>query len=175
MTNATPLDPMPDVELRGNVLDLGRPELAALMNRYCPEQPRVQPSLLRRPSALIVTRREGEECPIREALEKEAWLVKTCTGPGKGDCPIMRGERCPLRESVDAAIVFVDAKRLAGGLGMLPRLICAADSASPRVVAIEGSLEPTRYGNGAACVGAVRGPDAVLEAISALLAGRRSD
>ena len=173
MTNATPLDPMPDAELMGHVLDLGQAELAVLMNRY--SHPRPQPFLLGPPNALIVTRQEGEEIPIREALENEAWLVKSCTGPGKGECPIMRGERCPLRESVDAAIVFVDPKRLMGELGTLPRLRCAADSASPGVVAIEGSLEPTRYGEGTACVGALRGPDAVLDAISALLASRCSD
>lgn len=170
MTNSTLVDPMPDLELMGNTLDLGRPELAVLMNRYCPGSPRAQASVLGPPAALVVSNHPSDATPVREALENDGWFVKSCAGPGKGDCPVMRGERCPLRESVDAAVVFVDPNGLAGGLGSIPRLRCAADSASPGVVAVEGSLEPTRYAKGTACVGALRGPDAVIEAISALLA-----
>jgi hypothetical protein len=166
------LDPMPDMEVLGHPLDLGRPELKELMNRYSCVTPRAQTALLGPPSALIVTNHPGDDAPVREALENEGWFVRSCLGPGKGDCPVMRGERCPLRESVDAAVVFVDPNRLAGGLGTIPRLRCAADSASPGVVAVEGGLEPTRYGRGTACVGALRGPTAVLDAISALLGSR---
>jgi hypothetical protein len=169
MTNATLLDPLPDLELMGNVLDLGRPELAVLMHRYCSKPPRVQTSLLGPPSALIVTRRPGEETPLREALENDAWFVKTCTGPGKGDCPVMRGEHCPLRESVDAAVVFVDPKERSGRLGAIPRLRCAADSSSPGIVALEGSLDPPRFSGGTATVGSLRGPTAVLSTIATLL------
>ena len=165
----TLLDPMPDLELMGNTLDLGRPELAVLMNRYCPESPRAQASVLSPPSALIVTRRLGDEAPIREALENEAWFVTTCAGPGKGDCPVMRGERCPLRESVDAAVVFVDPKDLAGNLGALPRLRCAADSSSPGVAVMEGRLDPPTYAAGVAAVGLLRGPRGILAALKGVL------
>jgi hypothetical protein len=168
------LDPLPDVELIGQPLDLGRPELRELMNRYSCATPPANTTLLGPPAALVVSNHPGDAQPVREALENNGWFVKSCAGPGKGDCPVMRGERCPLRESVDVAIVFVDQNRAVGGLGNIPRLRCAADSASPGVVAIEGSLEPARYGRGTACVGALRGPAAVLEAISALLVSRRS-
>lgn len=168
------LDAMPDLELTGHRLDLGRPELSELMNRYTGSTPRAQTTLLGPPVALVVSHRPGDEPPVREALEREGWFVKSCSGPGKGDCPVMRGERCPLRESVDVAVVFVDRSRVASRLGKTPRLRCAADSASPGVVAVEGSLEPTRFGRGTACVGALRGPGAVLSAISALLANAAS-
>ncbi len=163
------LDPMPDMELRGHMLDLGCPEMAALMRRYISGPPRTQTSLLRPPTGLIVTRRAGDEAPLRKALENDGWFVKTCSGPGKGDCPVMRGERCRLRESVDAAVVYVDPKQLAGVLGSIPRLRCAADSASPGVVALEGRLDPPRYAKGMATVGALRGPASLLTTISALL------
>lgn len=120
--------------------------------------------------ALIVTRVAGDEAALREAFEDDGWFVKSCAGPGKGDCPIMRGERCLLRELVDAAVVYVDGKQLAGGLGSIPRLRCAADSASPGVVALEGRLDPPRYERGTAAVGTLRGPESILTAISALLA-----
>ena len=172
MTTTTLLDPMPDVELMGNMLDLGRPELAVLMDRYSSHQPRMQTPLLSPPTALIVTRRPGEEAPLREALENDAWFVKTCAGPGKGDCPIMRGERCSLRESADAAVVFVDPGDSMGRISSLPRLRCTADSCSPGVVAVEGSLDSPRYSGSIATVGSLRGPQAILKAIAALLGAR---
>lgn len=170
MTVTKVLDQMPSVEVQGHTLDLGRPELKELVNRYLGSQPRNQTTILRPSSALVVPRHSGDELPIREALENEGWFVKSCSGPGNGDCPVMRGQRCRLRESVDAAVVFVDPGGAGGSPGAIPRLRCAADSASPGIVAVEGSLEPTRFGHGTACVGALRGPDAVLGAISALLA-----
>lgn len=169
MSDQDRLERPSNIELTGHVLDLGRPELAALMDRYVSHDNRSTPGLLDPPTALIVTRRPGEEAPLREALENDAWFVKTCVGPAEGDCPVMRGERCSLRESVDAAVVFVDPKQLHGGSGSIPRLRCAADSASPGVVALEQSFGPVRYGRGIATVGALRGPKAVLEAVSALL------
>ena len=175
MTNTSLLDPMPDPELLGHPLELGRPELKELMNRYSCLTPRFQTTLLGPPAALIVSNRPGDDVAVREALQTDGWFVKSCSGPGNGDCPVLRGERCPLRESVDAAVVFVDPERLAGGLGAIPRLRCAADSASPGVIALEGSLEPTRYGRGTASVGALRGPDAVLSAISTLLTAGEVD
>ena len=174
MTNSTVLDPMPDLELMGNVLDLGRPELAGLMNRYCSQPPQTQTSLLGPPSALIVTRRPDEEAPLQEALEKDAWFVKTCAGPGKGDCPVMRGERCSLRESVDAAVVFVDSRESQRNLGTLPRLRCAADSSSPGIVVMKGRLDSPTYAPGVTAVGSLRGLSSILEAIRGALrrAGR---
>lgn len=169
MTNATQLDPRPDIELMGNTLDLGRPELAVLMNRYSSHRLRTQTPLLNPPTALIVTHRPGVEEPLREALENDAWFVKTCAGPGKGDCPLLRGQCCPLRESVDAAVVFVDPNGLTNGMGTLPRLRCAADSASPSLVVLEDSLDPPHYLGRSATVGSLRGPQAILNAIAALL------
>lgn len=173
MTNAGGLlEPMPDMELMGHRLHLGRPELAVLMKRYVPDPAQ---TLLNPRTALVVTRFPGEEAPLRETFEHDGWSVKSCAGPGKGDCPIMRGENCALRESADAAVVFIESDPLSGGLGNIPRLRCAADSASAGVVAVEGSFEPTRYGRGLACVGALRGPDVILSAVSALLASNESD
>lgn len=169
MSNQVLLERAPNIELRGHVLDLGRPELSALMNRYVSHDNRTTPGLLDPPTTLIVTRRHGEEAPLREALENDTWFVQTCAGPAEGNCPIMRGERCPLRESVDAAVVFVAPVSLHGGSGSIPRLRCAADSASPGVVALEQSFAPITYGRGIATVGALRGPKAILEAVSALL------
>ena len=169
MSDQALLERVPNIELRGHVLDLGRPELAALMDRYVSHENVSTPGLLDPPTALLVTRQAGEEVLLREALENEEWSVKTCSGPGKGDCPVMRGERCTLRESVDAAVVFIQSKPLNGGSGSIPRLRCAADSASPGVVAVEQSFEPINYGKGIAAVGALREPMAVIEAITTLL------
>lgn len=156
-------------------MDLQRPNVGGPTERPWAFAPVSKTTSLGPPVALVVSEHLSDAAPVEEALRDEGWLVTTCAGPGGGDCPLMRGERCFLRESVDAAVVFVDMKGLPGGLGTMPRLRCAADSASPGVVAVESSVEPTRYGGGTACVGALRGPDAVLEAISALLASRHSE
>jgi hypothetical protein len=166
---------MPDMELGRNELDLGRPELATLRHRYSKQPPRPQTSLFSPPTALIVTRRAGEEAPLRDSLEREGWFVKRCDGPSSGGCPVMQGESCELRKSVDAAVVFMDPSELTSGTGAIPRLRCAADSASPGVVALEGSLDGPAYLGQSATVGSLRGPGAVLGAIRALLASRRSD
>lgn len=159
-----------EVELMGNVLDLGRPELAPIMSRYMPKAPSPQNPVFRPPTALVVARSEGDERPVVKALEKDGWCIKICAGPGRTVCPLMSGERCTLRESVDAAVVFMDPGELDRYIGTLPRIRCAADPSSPAVVALEGRLEPAKFEGSTAIIGAVRGPEGVLSAISALLA-----
>jgi hypothetical protein len=169
------LDPMPSTESMGYILDLSRPELTPLMDRYAPASPTQTTSILSPPTALIVERRKGEEGPLRQALEDDGWFVKTCSGPGNQDCPIMRGQNCPLRESVDAAIVFIGARGVHRHLGEAPRLRCAADSSSPGVIAVEGGLDPPSYGKRTATVGALREPDDILGAVSALLGAQHDE
>lgn len=177
MTNAADfLGPGPDLESMGKTLYVSRPELAQVVDRYVTKAPAHQVSPVGASNALIVKcSGEREEVPFRKAFEEQGWFVKTCLGPGKADCPIMRGERCPLRESVDAAVVFVDPWAPHCRLGAIPRLRCAADSSSPGVVALEGRLDPPRYGSTTAMVGALAGPEAVLHAVSTLLGSQPAD
>jgi hypothetical protein len=168
-----PMEPEPVIELEWHALDLGRPELKVLMNRHSGDEPaRRQTSLFAPPAALIVTRKEGEEAVLREAIEAQGWFVKTCAGPGATNCPVMRGEPCALRQSVDAAVVYVDADGLCGGTGNIPRLRCAADSASPGVVAFERRFDPPQFTSTTATIGALRGPGAILAALRRLLQRR---
>ena len=164
------LDPMPDIELLGHTLDLERPELAASMNRHTSnELPRAQTSISDPPSALVVTHNDEEVPSLGAAFESQGWLVKTCPGPGDTQCPMLREQRCPLRASVDAAIVFVDPSGLYGGTGMISRLRCAADVASPAVIALEGGMDPPKYWRTRATVGARSGAKAILETLKHLL------
>lgn len=173
MNSTTVLDPMPDSELVGSTLDLRRPELQGLMDRYCSKAPEAKATDVDPQTALIVTRHPGEETPLREALASEGWLVKTCAGPGTGSCPIMHGSRCELRKTADAAIVFVDANEFSGSLGTIPRLRCAADSASPGVVVLEGSTEPPHFLGRSATVGAMSGVKSILNTVKQLLTATR--
>ncbi|HEV2757572.1 MAG TPA: hypothetical protein VG318_17545 [Actinomycetota bacterium] len=162
------LEPMPDVELLGKALDLGRPELAGLLNRYVPGRPRPRHSLVPRPAALVVG--DHPASPLGAALEDEGWKVRTCAGPsGAVRCPLMRGEECALRAPVDAAIVYVDPGTHPSRGTALPLLRCAADSASPSVVALEGRLDAARYKGRTAVVGALRGPAAIIAAVRNVL------
>lgn len=173
MNSTTVLDPMPDVEVMGSRLDLRRPELQGLMERYCSKAHDERATLADPQTALIVTRHPGEEAPLREALADEGWLAKTCAGPGTGNCPIMHGARCELRKSADAAIVFVDANEFSGSLGTIPRLRCAADSSSPGVVVLEGSTEPPHFLGRSATVGALREVRTILNTVKSLLDANR--
>lgn len=82
MKTASSLYRTPDIELTGHALELGRPELKTLMNRYSLSTRSPQGTLLGPWSALIVSKHPGDEAPMREALEKEGWFVKSCPGPG---------------------------------------------------------------------------------------------
>ena len=160
------LEPTVSTELLGYSLDLGRPELAELMERYAPRSPHSPEMLLGPPTAVVVTRWPGQEGPVKKELEADGWSVDVCDGPGRRVCPLMQGKSCPLRSRADAAVVFVSPKE---GLGSMPRLRCAADPASPGVVALEGRLDSTRFSGTTASVGELRGPGAIASAVSALL------
>jgi hypothetical protein len=160
------LEPLVSNELLGNTLDLGRPELAQLMERYVPLSPHTPEELLGPPTAMIVTRWPGQEDPVKTELEGDGWSVEVCDGPGRQVCPILHGESCAKRKRVDAAVVFMAPLE---GTASTPRLRCAADPASPGVVAMEGRIDAPRFSGTTAVVGALRGPRAVLSAVSALL------
>jgi hypothetical protein len=162
------LEPLPDVEMIGYRLDLGRSELEGVMNRYRSEKHRAAQVQFNPPRALIVTRFEGEEGPLRAEFEKNGWLVDLCAGPGNGGCPLLRGEQCEQRELADAAVVYIDPR--GDHSGNVARLRCAADSASPGVVAVEGQMHPATFTDHSATIGSWRGPKATLEAVTALLA-----
>ena len=126
------------------------------------------PGFLRRPRALIVSDPGGQDGLVRKSLERDGWHVATCTGPGEAICPIMRGQSCGLRQSVDAAVVFASPRERERYLTRMPRLRCAADPSSPGLVALEGRFDPPRYTERPATVGSLRGPDAVVAALTAL-------
>lgn len=170
MHSTTVLDPMPDVEITEDPLDLTRPELKGLMDRYCSKPDEAQGTIVAPPTALLVTLHPGEEASLRQALGDEAWVVTTCGGPGTGNCPVTEGAPCGLRKSADAAVVFVDANEFSGSLGTIPRLRCAADSSSSGVVVLEGSSEPAHLLGRSATVGALRGTKAILSTVKSLLA-----
>ena len=158
----------PDPELMAPSLDLRRPELAEVMARYTPGLPlgtEVEPP---ERSALIVRNGLASATETEEAFEHAGWVVKNCAGPSFGNCPLLRHENCELRESVDVAVVFVDPHVGAPETRSLVRVRCAADSSSPGVVAINGSIESERYAGRNAVVGARR-PDAIVKTARKLL------
>lgn len=175
MNRTAALERTPNAELADEPLDMSRPELQGLMDRYCTKSPEAQRSTIGPPTALIVTRHPGEEAALQETLADEGWAVKTCAGPGTGDCPLMHGHRCGLRNSVDAAVVHVDPNGFSGSLGTIPRLRCAADSSSPGVVVLEGSREPARLLGRSATVGALRGAAEVVDTVTTLLRAQRDE
>ncbi|MGI8708795.1 MAG: hypothetical protein ACR2LG_11455 [Actinomycetota bacterium] len=151
----TKLDSSADPELLGSPLDLSRPELRGVLNRYMSR------------SALIVGRSVDEAADLKAALLDDGWRIRSCSGPARVSCPLLRGrESCPKRECADVAVVYVDVTRSV--TGSLPLVRCAADPASPAVVALEGQAdEPTIEGD-RALVGALRTARTIADAAAAI-------
>lgn len=172
MSTHSSLDTVPD--LIQPSLNMGRPELAPLMQRYSHRGEDPPVSLLGPATALLVTRHGDEETDLKKELEAEGWYVSVCKGPELSRCPIMRDTRCKLRESVDATVVYVDGGPMASTAGMLPRLRCAADSGSPCVVVLEDRADEARFANRNATIGALRGSSSIVHVIHKLLEQRAS-
>src|SRR5688500_12678727 len=114
----------PNPELSEPALDLSRPELAQVMDRY------VSPAVAGpRPVALIVERPGLPSLGLKEALANDGWTVRTCSGPSGATCPLTVGAPCELREEADAAIVYVDQRAPSAANNTLPRLRCASHPA----------------------------------------------
>ena len=62
------LDQTPSTGMIGSTLNLEQPQLALLMDRYVPSRPRAQAELVAPPSAVIVTRRSGQESAVKAEL-----------------------------------------------------------------------------------------------------------
>lgn len=117
----------------------------------------------------VVVASSTPSAALTAALGEDGWSVSTCAGPGRVRCPLLEGSGvCDARRSADVAVVFVDPRALWPRGSLLPRLRCAADPASPAVVALEGRLDPITPGPGRAIVGAVRGPSTIVRAARAL-------
>ena len=163
------MEPVPHVELSGHALDLGRPELEPLMERYRSAPVDRSSLLVMPPTALVVGWSDVDEVPLTETLENDGWAVRHCEGPGAGSCPVMHGKPCPLRRSVDAAIVFADLRGSDRYLGALPRLRCAADSASPGLVALVGRHDRPTFSGSVATVGGARDPRSISNTLTELI------
>lgn len=50
-----------------------------------------------------------------DSLRRLGFEVEQCSGPGKFDCPVMRGERCAAAERADVLVYDVWASGEAGG------------------------------------------------------------
>ena len=167
MNATSSLDSVPD--LIAPSLEMGRPELAPLMQRYSHRGEDPPMPLLGHPTALLVTRHDEEGTGLKRMLEAEGWYVSVCKGPGLARCPIMRGSRCTMRESVDATVVYLSGDSVGNAASMLPRLRCAADSASPSIVVLEDRADEARFGDRNATIGALQGSGSIVHAIHKLL------
>jgi hypothetical protein len=149
-----------DPELVGSPLDLSRPELRGVQNRYLSR------------SALIVGRGVDEAVDLKAALLDDGWQIRSCDGPARVSCPLLqRRGACSKRECADVAVVYVDA---AGSVaGSLPLVRCAADPSSPAVVALEGQADEPMIDGDHALVGALRTARTIADTVDAI-AGTRA-
>ena len=114
--------------------------------------------------ALLVGAEDRTEKRMQVVLDDWGWETSACAGPSASTCPLMVGAPCHLREEADAAVVFVDTGKT-GPSGVLPKLRCAADHASPYVLALEGSLMQAEERTGGIVIGSRRGEEAIAYAV----------
>ena len=147
-----------DPEIVGSPLDLNRPELRRVLERYVPR------------SALIVGRGVDETADLKTALLEDGWRITSCDGPD-ASCPLLLGKKsCPKRECADVAVVYADAARSVAG--SLPLVRCAADPSSPGVVALEGQADEPTINGDRALVGAMRTGRTIADTVAAVSAGQ---
>jgi hypothetical protein len=163
VTDTYPETDQLDPELLPPTLDLSRPELEPIMDRY--RAPLEQPVPAYRPLALLVGREEAELEPLASDLEAEGWVVGTCPGPESTRCPLITGGSCVLRDDADVTVMFADPGTLSAGLPSLPRLVCAAYGDMPSVIALEGRIDPPRVDGRHTIVGAAWGSRQIIEAM----------
>lgn len=151
------LDCSTDPDVVGSPLDLNRPELSGVLERYVPR------------SALIVGRSMDKTSDLKMALLDDGWRIRTCNGPAHVNCPLLQ-ERgpCSKRKCADVAVVYVDVNRSV--TGSLPLVRCAADPSSPAVVALEGQADEPMIDGDRALVGALRTARSIADTVAAIAA-----
>lgn len=137
-------------------LDLTRPDLGPLVERYAHRL------------ALMVGRRADRAAELGKTLRQRGFLVTVCEGPGRVPCPLLAGRPCPLREAADVTIAFVEDIGTPQGLSS-PKVACAGHSASPAVIAVEGSYSPERRDGRYAVLGALRRASNIADAAEEIL------
>jgi hypothetical protein len=153
------LDCSTDPDVLGSPLDLNRPELRRVLQRYAPR------------SALIVGLSVDEASELKGALLDDGWRIRSCDGPAHVSCPLLQGrESCSKRECADVAVVYVDANRSV--TGSLPLVRCAADPSSPAVVALEGQADEPLIDGDRALVGALRSARTIADTVDAIASTR---
>ena len=151
----TKFDSSTDPEILGSPLDLDRPELLGVPNRYMSR------------SALIVGRSLDETTDLKGALLDDGWRVVSCDGPARVSCPLLeRRGPCSKRECADVVVVYVPAARSVAGALTLVR--CAADPSSPGVVALEGQADEPMIDGDRALVGALRTGRTIADTVAAI-------
>lgn len=150
-------EPRMDPELLAPRLELSRPELEGISRRYAP------------PQILIVGPDRG--VPVEDGLRERGWEVTTCAGPGKTDCPLLRGSECDLRKDADVALVHVDPSRGSSDGRTLARVRCAVEGGSPALLALDGRLDKARVDASATTIGAARSVEEIVAAVEQLHSG----
>lgn len=151
-----------DPELLDHRLDLRRSELRPLRDRYFPAD-------------ALVVRGSASGHDLEQGLLEAGFRLSRCEGPGRTRCPILEGKPCPIRDRSDVAIVHIDGRLAWPGSGLLPRLICAANSSSPAVVVLERRGDPPARHQRNVVIGELRPVGELVAATRDLVDGPKTE
>ncbi|HEU4481326.1 MAG TPA: hypothetical protein VFS18_05525, partial [Actinomycetota bacterium] len=108
--------------------------------------------------------------PLVEGLHHKGWSVVSCAGPSTERCPLIEGLGvCDRRRVADATIAFVHDAGGPPSPDLALRLRCAGDGHAPVLLALEGKVDPPRIAGITGTVGALRGPNSLVEGCERIL------
>jgi hypothetical protein len=156
---------VPDSDPRTNTLDLTRPELHELLERYETTEGDSEGQTI-----LVMGRPPELTGPLVQSLHERGWSVVSCAGPSIERCPLIEGHGvCDKRRVVDGTIAFVHDRGGPPSLDLTLRLRCAGDADSPTLLAVEGKVDPPTILGATGVIGALRGPESLVHGCEVLL------
>lgn len=146
--------PSLDPEMSAPTLTLTRSEMRGVLRRYAPLQ------------VLIVGPDRG--VALDTELAERGFRVETCRGPGRNDCPLLRGQDCTLRSDADVAVVHLDPSRGPSDGATLARVRCAVETSTPALIALDGRFDRRADRGGITTMGAARSAAEIADVVEEL-------
>jgi hypothetical protein len=126
-----------DPELLGVPLDLERPELTSILERYVSRSKTPRSALPGTDRDVVIVAFPGPlQDELAAAFSACGWCVHECAGPPHVACPLTTSDKpCELRSTVDVAVVAIDGdvNLSNGGVALTS---CAGCSASTGVIVL---------------------------------------
>jgi hypothetical protein len=153
---------LPDPELLGASLDLERPELRSILERYVPRHRTSRTAVPDTDRDVALVAFPG---PLRGVLAAAfaAWRVHECAGTPHVACPLTTsGRPCELRAAVDLAVVAIDGDVNLSNGGVALTSCAGCSGSSGVIVLLQHRVEVIDVEGHTAIIGAGSTPQQIV-------------